>query len=173
MRGFLIFLALAAPVVLLDPAFWSLWRMETSRDRVIYIREGGISQAAWIGPDSPWPDWATVPAGATLRVQAHFEPAPGQPATGYADIQTKGPAMAVVAGYSRRLEEEGWTVQALRQDLTSPDIPPRPLRYCIVRATQGSRGLMLQIDREGDDRSGRLFWSEPAHPVPLGAKGVC
>jgi hypothetical protein len=106
-------------------------------------------------------------------VQAHFEPAPGEPATGFADIETKGPAVAVVADYRRRLEEEGWKVEALRQDLTSPDIPPRALRYCIVRATQGSRGLMLQIDRDGIDRAGRLFWSEPPHPLPLGAKGAC
>ena len=146
--------------------------METSRERVVYVRDG-VSQAAWLGPKAPWPGWATVPAGAKLRVHAHFEPAPGESATGFADVGTTGPAMDVVAGYERLLTEQGWSVSTYRQDLTSPELPPRPLRYCILRATRDTRGLMLQIEREGSDRSGRLFWSEPPHPVPIGAAGSC
>jgi hypothetical protein len=172
-RAFLIFLAVAAPVVLFDPFFWSLWRMETSRERVVYVRTDGVSQAAWIGPKAPWPGWATVPTGTKLRVNAHFEPVPGESATGFADVNTTGPAMDVVAGYERLLTEQGWSVSTYRQDLISADLPPRPLRYCILRATRDTRGLMLQIERQGSDRSGRLFWSEPPHPVPIGAAGSC
>jgi hypothetical protein len=173
MRTFLILLAIAAPVVLASPHFWSLWRMETSRERVVYVLQNGVSQTAWIGPASPWPSWAAAPGRAKLRVQAHFEPAPGEPTSGYADVETAGPAMAVIADYERRLSEAGWKVETHRLDLTSPDLPPQPLRYCVVRATHGSRGLMLQIDREGADRPGRLFWSEPPHPAPIGAGGPC
>ncbi|HYD71836.1 MAG TPA: hypothetical protein VEF55_01765, partial [Candidatus Binatia bacterium] len=67
MRGFLIFLACAIPVVLMSPFFWSIVRMETGAERVGYTSAEGITQWAWLGPSAPWPEWALRPDGARMR----------------------------------------------------------------------------------------------------------
>jgi hypothetical protein len=88
MRGFLVFLAVAFPVVLLSPFFWSLVKMEVGAERVGYGHKTAdgkmVTQWATLGPKAPWPGWAIVPAGAKLTVRANFEAAPGYDATGTA-----------------------------------------------------------------------------------------
>ena len=91
MKGFLIFLAVAFPVVLVSPFFWSLVRMEWSAERVGYTYHDGVTQWAMLGPKAPWPQWALVPEGAKLTVRAGYEPAPGHAAIGYGEIDTKVP----------------------------------------------------------------------------------
>jgi len=44
MKGFVIFLAVAFPVVLVSPSFWSLVRMEWSAERVGYTYHDGVTQ---------------------------------------------------------------------------------------------------------------------------------
>src|SRR5262249_5761759 len=94
MRGFLIFLAVAFPVVLASPFFWSLVHMEFGAERVGYVHgkgPGRVTQWATLGPKAAWPRWALVPAGAKLTVRANFEAAPGFGASGYGDMDGKIP----------------------------------------------------------------------------------
>ena len=77
MKGFLIFLAFAFPVVLVSPFFWSLVRMEWGAERIGYHYKDGVAQWASLGPRSPWPRWALVPEGMKLTIRASYEPAPG------------------------------------------------------------------------------------------------
>src|SRR5262249_37062809 len=125
MRGFLIFLALAFPVVLTSPHFWSLVRMETSVERVGYVQQNGITQWASLGPLAPWPDWAIVPMNATVTVRSHFEPAPGMIESGMADISMTGSAANGQTSYAHALESRGWEVTLSYFDATTPDLPPR------------------------------------------------
>src|SRR4029450_10926047 len=107
MRGFLIFLAFAFPVVLASPFFWSLVRMEVGAERVGYGHKtpggGMVTQWATLGPKAPWPAWAVVPQGARLTVRANFEAAPGYDAVGYGDIDGKISARVVAQRYEQAL----------------------------------------------------------------------
>src|SRR4030095_12817717 len=102
MRGFLIFLALAFPVVLLSPFFWSLVRMEVGAERVGYGYHDGVTQWAMLGPKASWPGWAVVPEGATLTVRANFEAAPGHSAMGYGELAGETSARVTVQRYEDR-----------------------------------------------------------------------
>ena len=53
MKGFLIFLAVAFPIVLMSPSFWSLVRMEWGAERIGYVYGKGptrVTQWATLGP---------------------------------------------------------------------------------------------------------------------------
>src|SRR5262245_39172167 len=108
MRGFLIFLAIAFPVVPVSPHLWSLVRMETSVERIGYVHEGGVTQWASLGPLAPWPDWALVPRNSTLTVRSHFEAAPGIPESGMADIRMTDSAAQAQLAYAQTLDAQGW-----------------------------------------------------------------
>ncbi len=110
MRAFLIFLALAFPIVLTSPSFWSLVRMETSVERVGYTHANGVTQWASIGPLAPWPDWAIRPRDAALKVRSHFEAAPGMIESGMADIAMTASAADAQRTYAEALESQGWEV---------------------------------------------------------------
>jgi hypothetical protein len=174
MRGFLIFLAFAIPIVLANPIFWSIVRMETSAERVGYTTADGVTQWAWIGPESPWPDWALVPAGARLRVQSHYEPAPGHPALGMADVDIRGEAGEIIDAYARVAEAAGWSVAFYRLDTISPDLPPHPLRLCMVEAQRDGRILTLSLEQRGERSLGGVHWIDGEREYPMRApEGRC
>lgn len=166
MRGFLIFLACAVPIVLASPFFWSLVRMETSAERVGYTTADGVTQWAWIGPQAPWPDWALVPEGAQLRVQSHYQPAPGHPALGMGDVEVRGNAGEIVDAYARAAEAAGWSVEFYRLDTMSPDLPPHALRLCMVEARRDGRILTLSLEQQGGVSQGSVHWIEGERLYP-------
>src|SRR6185369_14091614 len=137
MRGFLIFLALAFPVVLVSPFFWTLVNMNFGAERIGYghkTPQGMVTQWATLGPKARWPAWAVVPEGTKLTVRANFEaaPAPGLNAAGYGDFDGKASARSVASRYEDTLRRAGWSVRVGRFDALSPDIPPRPIHSCIL-----------------------------------------
>jgi hypothetical protein len=170
MRGFLIFLALAFPVVLASPFFWSLVRMEWGAERVGYHYRDGVTQWAMLGPKAPWPGWAVVPGGATLTVRASYEPAPGHPAIGYGNLDGKVAPREAVQDYSQALQRTGWAVRVGRFDATYPEIPPRPLHWCIVEGRKGARVQQMSVDIDEKETVGRLHWTEGKMPFPAGAR---
>jgi len=174
MRGFLIFLAFAFPVVLASPFFWSLVRMETSVERVGYVQENGITQWASLGPLAPWPDWAIIPKDATVRVRSHFEPAPGMPESGMADISMSDSAANGQVAYGRSLEAQGWDVSLSYFDSTTADLPPKRLHQCRVEARKGSRVLRLALEQSGSSSTGTLYWADGPVNAMIGVSlGMC
>ena len=168
LRGFLIFLACAIPVVLMSPFFWSIVRMETSAERVGYTQANGVTQWAWIGPEAPCPEWALVPAGARMRVQSHFEAAPDMAAIGLADIAIEGPPQRALNAYAAAARAAGWSVQFFHFDGSTADLPPRFFRMCIAEARQGERTIQLSLEGDGRVSRGRLHWTEgEPQPSPL------
>jgi hypothetical protein len=170
MKSFLIFLALAFPVVLASPFFWSLVRMEWSAERVGYTYHDGVTQWAMLGPKSPWPGWALLPEGARLTVRAGYEPAPGHPAIGYGDLDGKVGPRETVERYQAALRSAGWAVKVGRFDATYPEIPPRPLHWCVVQAERAGRVMQMSVDIDEAGTVGRLHWTEGKMAFPMGAK---
>jgi hypothetical protein len=174
MRGFLIFLAIAFPVVLASPFFWSLVNMEFGAERVGYGHKDAqgriVTQWATLGPKAPWPVWAVVPQGSRLTVRANFEAAPGYAAVGYAEIDGKTPAQVTSQRYEQALRSAGWTVRVGRFDSSTPDIPPKPLHWCIVEGRKGSRVQQMSVDIDDAQTVGRLHWTEGKMAFPVGAK---
>lgn len=174
MRKFLILLALAVPVVLASPSFWSLVRMEYGAERVGYGHKSAdgrmVTQWATLGPKAPWPGWALVPEGAKLTVRANFEAAPGLSAMGYGDIAGNASAKMTALSHEAALRRAGWTVRVGRFDASSPDIPPRPIRWCIVEGRKSDRVQQMSVDIDETGTRGRLHWSEGKMPFPIGAK---
>ena len=174
MRGFLIFLAIAFPIVLTIPSFWSLVRMETSVERVGYVNAGGVTQWASIGPLAHWPDWALVPKDAKITVRSHFESAPGMPESGMADIDVAVSAAQGQTAYARDLQSQGWDVNLSTFDATTPDLPPRPFRQCHVEARKGSRVLRLMLEQGDSSSKGSLYWADGSVKQLLGGSpGTC
>jgi hypothetical protein len=171
MRGFLIFVACAGAVMLASPFFWSIVRMETGAERVGYGYADGVTQWAWIGPESPWPEWALQPEGARMRVQSHFEAAPGMAALGLANVDIEAAPQAALDAYAEAARAAGWTVAFFHFDSATPDLPPRPFRMCIAEARQGSRMLRLSLERDGRWSRGSLQWidGDPPSPGLIGA----
>jgi hypothetical protein len=161
MRGFLLFLAIAFPVVLASPFFWMLVRMETSVQEVHYGHQDGTVQRAWLGPLAIWPDWAIAPAHGQLRVRSHFEATVTAPASGMADVSVKQAPRTSVDAYVRALESHGWTVETYTQDVALPELPPRRMRMCHVDARRKDplRTLLLSVDGDAATTEGSLYWS--------------
>jgi hypothetical protein len=173
MKGFLIFLAVAFPIVLASPFLWSLVKMEWGAERIGYVHgkeSERVTQWATLGPKAPWPGWAAVPEGASLTVRANFEAAPGHDATGYGDLDGKASPREIVQRYEGALSEAGWTVRVGRFDSTYPEIPPRPLHWCIVQASKGGRVLQMSVDIDDPQTVGRMHWTIGKMPFPVGAK---
>jgi len=116
------------------------------------------------------PKWALVPEGAKLTVRAGYEPAPGHVAVGYGEIDAKAPPRETEQSYEAALRDAGWTVQAGRFDATYPEIPPRPLHWCIVQARRSAHVLQMSVDMDEAETVGRLHWTDGKMPWPTGAK---
>ena len=172
MRGFLIFLMFAFPAVVVSPVFWSLVNMEFGAERVGYVRNG-VTQWAWLGPQSPWPAWALVPEGG-LTVRAHFEAAQGEIASGFADVELKDTTQATTDRYIDALTHAGWTVSTARFDTLMPEIPPRPLHLCMIEGHKGVRQLRLSFERAVPGGNASLHWAEGSVPAMKGSvPGPC
>ena len=170
MRGFLLFLAFAFPVALLSPSFWSLVNMEFAAQRVGYTRADGATQWAMLGPRAPWPAWAVVPEGVDLTVRAHFEPAPGYIESGFADFDAAEPPKVITRRFEDALRKAGWTVKTWRFDAIYPEIPPRPLRSCIVEGEKDVRHQRLSVDLGDEAAIGSLHWTVGPLPPLTGAR---
>lgn len=175
MRGFLIFLAFAFPVALTSPFFWSLVNMEFGAERVGYVQQSGVTQWAWLGPRSPWPVWAPKPEGADFTVRSHFEAAPGMMAMGMGDVDIDKAAPAATADYAAQLVQAGWTVKRYTFDTIAPELPPRPMRWCLVQAQKSTHSLTLRLEgTTANTSNGVLHWAEGPLPPLMGAvEGAC
>ena len=172
MKGFLIFLAVAFPMVLVSPFFWMLVGMNFGAERVGYGHKtpaGMVTQWATLGPKAPWPHWAVVPAGAKLTVRSNFEAAPGFNATGMGDIAATSPARLTTQRYEEVLRGGGWDVRVARFDASSPDIPPQPIHMCIVEGRKGGRVQRMSVDIDDRRTEGSLWWTEGPAQFPIGA----
>ena len=148
--------------------------METSVERVGYVHEGGVTQWASLGPLAPWPDWAVVPKNATITVRSHFEPAPGMPESGMADISVVTSAARGQVAYAEDLESQGWEVNLSYFDAATADLPPRRFRQCRVEARKGTRVLRLALEETGLSSQGSLYWADGlVNPMMGGSRGNC
>jgi hypothetical protein len=169
MRGFLIFLGLAFPVVLFSPYFWSLVNMEVGAERVGYVRNG-VTQWATLGPQAPWPPWAIVPKGTRFTVRSNFEAAPGEVATGLGDFEADDAPAVIGPAYEDALRAASWAVTTWRFDASSPDIPPQPIHDCIIEGRLKGRVLRLVLDIADERAAGSLHWTEGPLPPLKGAR---
>lgn len=178
MRGFLIFLACAVPVVLLSPFFWSLVHINFGAERIGYGHKQPdgrmVTQWATLGPKAPWPKWAVVPDGAKLTVRANFEaaPAPGLNATGYGDLSGDAAPRQVEQAYEQALRNAGWSVRVGRFDARSGDIPPRPIHSCIVEGRKGTAVQRMSIAIDGSATEGSLWWTVGEAKFPIGTSDL-
>lgn len=172
MRGFLIFLAFAFPVVMLSPFFWSLVNMNAGAERVGYGYHDGTTQWATLGPKAPWPGWAIVPKGARLTVRSNFEAAPGHIATGLGDIDADDAPKAIAERYRAALHAASWTVTTWRFDAMSPDIPPEPIHRCIVEGRREGRVQRLYVEMENSSAAGAIQWTDGPLPPLRGARAA-
>lgn len=175
MRGFLIFLAFAVPVMLASPTFWSVVNMQVGAERVGYGYDGGVTQWAWIGPKSPWPKWAIVPADSNLTVRAHFEAAPGHNAMGYAEVEVERGAVETASAYAQSLTQAGWTVESAHVDIWPPDFPPHKQRVCLIEGRKDGRALRLSLMRDAARAAGSVYWAEggAVPPISGSVSGPC
>jgi hypothetical protein len=176
MRGWLIFLAFAIPLVLASPMFWSILNMNFGAAPVAYGYANGVVQDPTIGPASPWPDWALKPEGARLTPRSNSQAAPGQNALGLATIDdAPGSAGAVIARYERAMEAAGWMVTLSEFRTLSPDAPPKPLHYCILEARSGPRVVRLSMQDDAAPMSGGTLWWSIGEVRPLvgATPGAC
>jgi hypothetical protein len=178
MRGFLMFLAVACPVVLASPIFWSLVAMSWSASPVTYINHDGTRQEALLGPKAPWPDWAIRPDDAELRVKSWFGPSPRSAANGMGDLTFRGEPRAAAGAYVEKLRREGWVIETGRFEAPLPAKPPRTLVQCRVRATQGRHVVQAAFEVAPQPGNGSMFWvdapAEESWGLPLGTvRGPC
>ncbi len=138
MRGFLIFLAFAVPVLLANPVFWWLVQAEVGAAPSVIVESDGVSRHTTIGPRSPWPEWARLPAAGEVTPHAYYAAAPGHPAMGHGEIALSAPSPASIAALARALEAEGWAVTAVRYRVAEPTLPPTPLLVCALTARRGA-----------------------------------
>ena len=168
MRWLLLFIALAIPVALASPSFWSLFAMEFGAAPVTYHYHDGTSQQALLGPRAPWPDWAIVPDGTRLQVGAWFGPSSKEPETGHGDLSVEAEPRTVAAAYVERLKAEGWQVEANIYRYPQPVLQPKLMEICIVRATREGgdlRILQASFDLAPRSGSGGLAWSMRPRPL--------
>ncbi|MDX2233333.1 MAG: hypothetical protein NW200_02430 [Hyphomonadaceae bacterium] len=167
LRGLLILLACAVPVLLASPAFWWLIESETGAAPGGIVEHDGAARATTIGPKSPWPDWAPVPADAELTVRTYYADAPGHAATGSADLALARPAREEVDALKTRLAAEGWSVTTGRFDTTDPAHTRFSMCTIVARqAAPAERVVTYGIPLTPSKEIGpRMFWSAGA---PIG-----
>jgi hypothetical protein len=177
MKRFLIFLAIAAPIALASPYFWSLVRMAWDAEPVGYVQQDGTVQWATIGPKSFWPDWAPRPEAAAVEVESHFNAAPGLPASGLAAVAFKGKQQAVAEQYEDQLKIRGFEVTRYAYQTWSADIPSRPFILCMIEGVQPTapkHTVRLSFAVNSGAMPPKLYWTEGEAPPLLGmAPGPC
>jgi hypothetical protein len=167
MRGFLLFLACAAPVVLASPSFWWLVQSETGAAPGVIVEADGAERQTFIGPRSPWPDWPLLPEGGTLRPGAYYGPAPGHPAQGFGDVSLSNAVRDEIGPLQRALAREGWSVTAVRYRLAEPGA--HWLTLCTITArratSDGEATVQYGFQLEPAHRSLSVHWIE-GPPMP-------
>lgn len=163
MRAFLLYLAIVAPIVLMNPHFWALVGMSTSVTPVTYAEADGSLKPALLGPKAPWPAWAEVPETATLSVKAWFGATPTQPATGFGEIAFSSDPRQALARYARSLEASGWAVELKEFETMRPSFPPSNIVMCLIDASLGTEGeatrtLRASVDLDMRSPTGMLHW---------------
>jgi hypothetical protein len=165
MKGWVIFMALAAPIVLTSPVFWWLVQFETGAAQGTVVEHDGVARASSMGPRSPWPDWVSAPENAKLTVRTYLGDAPGHPAMGYGDLAFARPPLAELEALSRRPGEDGWSIASVRYDTVEPTLPPRNATVCVVtaqRADPHPRTIMYSLMLGSSQ--GRVHWSSAPPP---------
>ncbi len=161
MRGFLLLLVLAAPIALANPIFWWLVQSAYSAAPATYVEADGQLRPALLGPQSPWPDWALVPDGAKLTVEAWFAAAPPTPETGFGTLKLPVDSAKAVRAFVAKLETAGWQVETSEIQTVDPTIPPKPFQLCTLRATRrdgGPRVMSASIPLGYSGITPRLHW---------------
>ncbi len=151
--------------------------MSWAAEPVAYVSEDGAIQTATIGPRSYWPDWAMRPADAKVRVESHFEAAPGMPATGVAAVTFRGDQRIAVERYEADLRSGGFAVTRYERLTWSPDLPSRQFMLCMVEGVGGpasTRVIRFSFAADSTAMPAKLFWME-GNVVPLigMAPGAC
>jgi hypothetical protein len=166
-RGLLIFIAIAFPIALASPTFWWLVQTEVDAAPVGYGRADGSVQQALLGPKAPWPEWVSRPEGAKLNVKAWFGPGATEPESGFGDLVVGGEPRKVIAAYRSKLEAEGWKVDANMFHAALPEIPPRRLDTCVMRAVRSDadpRIIQASFELAPDPGNGSIHWA--MQPMP-------
>ena len=175
-RWLILVLVLTGGAAMASPGFRLLWDMETSSARIGLVHADGVTQWSENGPKAPWPAWAPKPAGAGLKVTVHYEPAPGHPETGMAELTLTTTPAAAQAAYAQQLEQAGWTVAVSLVTARLPEIriPPPEARFCFVQAIKDGRRLMFRAV-EGDEGQDNLIWdfATEMKPVIGSTPGAC
>jgi hypothetical protein len=173
-RFLLLLLVLTGGLAMYSPGFRLLWAMEASSARIGLVHSDGVTQWSQSGPKSYWPAWAPAPAGATLKVAVHYEPAPGYGESGMAYLTLRAPAAEAQAAYARQLEAAGWAVSASHYTGQLPEIPPQPVRFCFIQATRDGKRLVFRA-LEGEREQDSLIWDyAPAiKPISGAQPGFC
>lgn len=168
MRGLLIFLAIAFPIVLASPTFWWLVESEVGAAPVGYGRVDGSVQQALLGPKAPWPEWVSTPEGAKLTVRAWFGPAPSEIESGFGDLSFGGDTQKVIDAYRAKLRSEGWNVEGSFFSAPLPEIPPRQMEACILRATRNgadTRIIQASFEFKPGPGYGSVHWAMAPMPT--------
>ena len=165
MRGFLLFLALASPIVLANPLFWWIVGVHVGASPAIYNEADGTSRPAMLGPGATWPEWGNRPETGTLTVRARFSASPTMPATGFGDIDMGANPRRAVAEYAALLRSEGWRVELSEYKTVWPDLPPAMTALCILHATRereggGVRTMSGRVDLQLHPGKGALHWTD-------------
>lgn len=177
MRAFLITLGLLAAIAVANPIFWSIMRMNFAAEPVVYLEHDGSTTSAFIGPQSPWPDWIVAPGDGRLTVGASFAPTAG-PANGFGDFHLDAAPIERLPTLVADLEAAGWRVETSVLDTVYPSMPPRPMKLCTVAATRTSpsrQTIQYSFDTSPTAREMHAFWTLGAPPAPLAerAPGPC
>jgi hypothetical protein len=175
MRGFLIFLALAFPVVLASPTFWSLVAMEYSAMPITYGHADGTKQNALLGPKAPWPDWAIKPDATELTVRAWFDDVPGRPGSGHGNLTYRGRPEVIAKEYAERLRGAGWTVHVYKYQAGVPNPIAPYIIACVVQASRDNdlRTLQASFEFEPQNGTGTMHWSMAPRPTLADPRTPC
>jgi len=177
MRIVVALIAVAIPLVLGSPYFWSLLRMAWAAEPVGYVQQDGTTQWATIGPKSFWPDWALRPENTFVEVDSHFSATPILPASGMASVAFRGEQQAVAKQYEDRLRASGFEVTRYAYQTWSGDIPSRPFILCMIEGVQAAmpkRTVRFSFAINSRAMPPKLYWTEGEAPPLLGMQpGAC
>ena len=86
------------------------------------------------------------------------------------DISDGRMVMGIGRGDSARRYINQQPVRVGRFDASSPDIPPKPIHWCILRAERGRQVMQMSVDIDDPHTVGRMHWAQGKLPFPMGAK---
>ena len=156
-----IFLGATAMLVVANPFFWSIMRMNFAAEPVVYIEQDGTTTGAVLGPKAPWPDWVTAPPGGRLTVQSYFAGADAL-ATGVGAFAFSDAPLDRLDGFLAALDADGWRVETAQLETVEPSLPPRPMTLCSIVASRDApdaRYILYSFEIDARARTMDVFWS--------------